>query len=98
PASAVIGRHDDGEFHDELPVFASLRIASASAGSILPSYSARPEIAPASLLASGLVMRLTSSSEANPPDAITGIDTASANAIVASQLMPESTPSRSISV
>ena len=50
------------------------------------------------LRASGIVMRTMSAIEARPPEAITGIETASASAIVASQLMPASTPSRSMSV
>ena len=40
----------------------------------------------------------TSSSEARPPEAITGIDTASASAMVASRLRPLSMPSRATSV
>ena len=44
------------------------------------------------------VVARTSSMEARPPDAITGIDTASASAIVASRLRPLSMPSRATSV
>ena len=45
-------------------------------------------MAPASLLARGASSAWMSSSEASPPEAITGIDTASASAMVASRLSP----------
>ena len=44
------------------------------------------------------VIALMSSIEARPPDAITGIEIASASAMVASKLMPLSMPSRAMSV
>ena len=50
------------------------------------------------LARAGSSMRAMSSIEASPPEAITGIEIASASAIVASQLMPCSMPSRATSV
>src|SRR5690606_30457698 len=72
--------------------------ASASRGSMRPSYSARPVMAPSSTRASGWARRRMSSMPLNPPEAMTGMETARASARVASQLMPASTPSRSMSV
>src|SRR5690606_30535250 len=68
--------------------FAARISASASAALSRPSYNARPEIAPSSLDARGSRSAFTSSMEAKPPEAITGIDTASASATVASRLSP----------
>ncbi len=70
----------------------------ASATSTRPSYSARPAMAPASFLARGSSSALMSSMEAKPPEAMTGIEIASANAMVASRLRPLSKPSRAMSV
>ena len=55
-------------------------------------------MAPASFLARGCSSALTSSIEAKPPDAMTGIEMRSASAMVASMLRPFSTPSRAMSV
>ncbi len=55
-------------------------------------------MAPASFLARGSSSALTSSIEAKPPEAITGIEMRSASAIVASRLRPLSRPSRAMSV
>ncbi len=63
--------------------------AIAAPRSSLPSYSARPEIAPAIRPVSFSARR--SSSEDTPPEAITGMSTASASAAVAATLGPAST-------
>jgi hypothetical protein len=55
-------------------------------------------MAPSSFSASGMVMRTMSAIEARPPEAMTGIETASASSMVDSQLMPVRMPSRSMSV
>ena len=51
-----------------------------------------------SFLASGATMRRMSSIEARPPEAITGMETASASSKVEAQLIPVRMPSRSMSV
>ena len=50
------------------------------------------------IAASGAQRRSMSSIEASPPEAMTGIETAFASAMVPSQLMPWSMPSRAMSV
>src|SRR6516165_4066835 len=55
-------------------------------------------MAPASFTARGSSIRRMSSMEARPPDAITGIDMASASAMVALRFSPLSSPSREMSV
>ena len=50
------------------------------------------------VIASGEARRFTSSMEARPPEAITGMEVAAASSRVESQLMPARTPSRSMSV
>src|SRR6266851_2254201 len=55
-------------------------------------------MAPASFFAHGCNSAATSAIEASPPEAITGMLTASASAMAASRLRPASTPSREMSV
>src|SRR5690606_8692137 len=96
--AAIVGREDNAYVHEASCPTWPRSMARASAGSMRPSYSARPEMAPASFRASGCVMRRMSSREARPPEAMTGIVTAFASSMVEGQLMPVSTPSRSMSV
>src|ERR1039458_2263501 len=90
---------NDADFeHGYAAVRASRMSLSASAAPSRPSSTAPPAMAPCSLRARGLSSALMSSIEAKPPDAITGIDTASASAMVASRFKPFSMPSRVTSV
>src|SRR6185312_7490766 len=87
---------DDADFEHQR--FACWMSLSASVASSRPSYKARPAMAPSSFAARGSSKARISSIEARPPDAITGIEIASASAMVASRLRPFNKPSREMSV
>src|SRR4029079_6519441 len=89
---------NDANLEHQAVVLAVRTSMSASAASSRPSYSARPEIEPPSFFARGASSALISPIDARPPDAITGMEIASASEIVASRLRPCSIPSRAMSV
>src|SRR5690606_14702834 len=70
----------------------------AAAKSRVPSYRLRPRIAPSTPSSATSHRARMSSSDATPPEAMTGMRTCCARRTVASMLTPESMPSRPMSV
>src|SRR5215467_12117630 len=98
PAVFHVEARNDADFEHQAAVLAARISASASAAFSRPSYRARPAMAPASFCARGSNSALMSPIDASPPEAITGMEIASASEIVASKLRPCSIPSRAMSV
>src|SRR5690606_37143236 len=84
--------------HKPFQPLSSSASAWAAAKSSVPSYMARPVIAPMMPSSSTAHSRRTSSRFVTPPLAMTGMRKAWAKVTVASILTPESMPSRPISV